>query len=277
MEANALARALSRAGFDGDALTRLPELVATIAPAPSYFPPTRGLDTPTPIDLLPVPAADVIGTWERLRGLTEATGRYPVIVGGARSVAAHYTHLTSGRRVESPSGILRQAAQIDARAWLAARWSGYFDADDDFTESDVRGAWMNPVYDLTRDPRVTLASEILGYKPDPTLYIALLATPHSWETPAYLSYGGWNACPKPALHVALHQHWAAIWGSEIVSLAFDTLVCRTRVPLLDREAALALARDHMMYCDDIVMQGTGTIDALAGELIAHQSWFFWWD
>ncbi|MDZ4764856.1 MAG: DUF4253 domain-containing protein [Chloroflexota bacterium] len=277
MNAKILGRALADAGIAAHELTPLPELAAALTPTPSYFALTRGADTPTPIYVLPVAADALIGTWERLRMLTDVTGQYPVILGGARSVYAHYTHLTDARRRLSPADQVRAAARIDARTWLDTHWSAYFDADDDFGEADVRGEWTNPVYDLTRDPRETLASEILGYKPDATQYIALVETVYSWEVPAHLNYGGWNACPAPAVHVALQRHWAERWGSEIVAATFDTLVCRTRAPLIDRDTALALARDHMMYCDDIVMQGTGTLDALAAELITHQSWFFWWD
>jgi hypothetical protein len=44
-----------------------------------------------------------------------------------------------------------------------------------------------------------------------------------------------------------------------------------------REAALELAREQYLYCNDIVDQGTGSLSGLAASLTTDDWWFFWWD
>ncbi len=44
-----------------------------------------------------------------------------------------------------------------------------------------------------------------------------------------------------------------------------------------RAEALELAREHYIYCNDIVDQGLGTLSALAACLMANDLWEFWWD
>ena len=44
-----------------------------------------------------------------------------------------------------------------------------------------------------------------------------------------------------------------------------------------RAAALDLAREHYVYCSDIVDQGAGTLSALAAALMENDWWYFWWD
>ena len=44
-----------------------------------------------------------------------------------------------------------------------------------------------------------------------------------------------------------------------------------------KKARYALAREQFAYCDDIVTQGVGSIDALADGLRGSKSWYFWWD
>lgn len=44
-----------------------------------------------------------------------------------------------------------------------------------------------------------------------------------------------------------------------------------------REQALELAREHYVYCNDIVDQGLGTLSNLTATLMANDWWYFWWD
>jgi hypothetical protein len=32
-----------------------------------------------------------------------------------------------------------------------------------------------------------------------------------------------------------------------------------------------------MYCEDIVIQGTQTVENLAAGLLGNNLWYFWWD
>jgi len=44
-----------------------------------------------------------------------------------------------------------------------------------------------------------------------------------------------------------------------------------------KEEALRLAQEQYWFCYDIVEQGVGTIENLAGGLMASNIWCFWWD
>jgi hypothetical protein len=60
-------------------------------------------------------------------------------------------------------------------------------------------------------------------------------------------------------------------------MSADTVELDVSCPVVGRERALALAREHFIYCYDIVHQGTGTLDHLAATLSNSGVWFFWWD
>jgi len=95
--------------------------------------------------------------------------------------------------------------------------------------------------------------------------------------PAYLAFGNWNACPRPAVHCALHRYWQANYSTEIMMIGFDTIYCRVGKPINNREDALKLAKEQYAYCGDLVSQGLGTIGKLASGLLHSRYWSFWWD
>ena len=111
----------------------------------------------------------------------------------------------------------------------------------------------------------------------PRVHIGLIPT-HDWTTiPAHLLWGGWNACPDPAYHVAALRSWRERFGAEIVGLSADTMNLTVQRRPQTREAAIDLALEQHLYCNDIVDQGVETISHLAASLMVHSWWFFWWD
>jgi hypothetical protein len=108
-------------------------------------------------------------------------------------------------------------------------------------------------------------------------HIALIPT-DDWTTiPAYLRWGGWNACPHPEYHVAALRSWRDRFGAELVGLSHDTMNLRAAHPPASREDALDLAREQYVYCPDNVDQGVGTLGAFAAYLMGNTWWDFWWD
>jgi hypothetical protein len=108
-------------------------------------------------------------------------------------------------------------------------------------------------------------------------HIALIPT-DDWTTiPAYLRWGGWNACPHPEYHVAALRSWRDRFGAELVGLSHDTMNLRVAHPPASREDALDLAREQYVYCPDNVDQGVGTLSAFAAYLMGNTWWDFWWD
>jgi hypothetical protein len=114
-------------------------------------------------------------------------------------------------------------------------------------------------------------------RPHREILIALLPTSVPAEAPAFLNYGGWNDCPEPAVHVALARRWAEQYGARLVVCSNDALEFHVEHPAASREDALRLAKEQYTYSEDIVIQGTQTIEGLAAALLGASKWFFWWD
>jgi hypothetical protein len=192
-------------------------------------------------------------------------------------------------------------------AWLAARPVRVWQGDDDDTQEDEvdehevadgepmgsvlpvpAGVWPDSV-----SPRQALESiwdrnsswdryfEVDRPRQPPgphkQVIVALLPTADPSEVAAYLRFGGWNRCPRPQVHVAFARRWNAAYGARVVVNTADVVEFRVRRPVATRDDALRLAREHYVYCEDIVVQGTETIERLAAELLGATAWFFWWD
>lgn len=113
--------------------------------------------------------------------------------------------------------------------------------------------------------------------PLPNVHILVLPTRDGTAVPAFLKWGGWNANPPPELHVAALRSWRDRHGAELVGISNDVLNLRVARRPGTREAALALAQEQCVYCEDIVLQGVGALAPLAAILRASDWWYFWWD
>jgi hypothetical protein len=129
----------------------------------------------------------------------------------------------------------------------------------------------------SRPPEAPSISDLYRDIPDEKIYIAVAPT-EDWTTlPAHLHWGGWNACPAPEYHVAALRSWRDRYGAELVGLSGDVMNLRVARKPKTREEALALAREHHVYCNDTIDQGVGTLSALAAAVMVNDWWFFWWD
>jgi hypothetical protein len=81
----------------------------------------------------------------------------------------------------------------------------------------------------------------------------------------------------PEVHVATLRRWDRLYGAEVVGMLPDLMELQVARPPRSRTAALALAREHLAYCPDVVVQGTMTLEALAASLVNAPVWHFWWD
>lgn len=245
--------------------------------------------TGTPIDVAALKAmigypveeidgAQALVRWEQLR--TQGNG-YPVIVGDADALSFFAEQIGFDDR-EDPKAILAKSAALqwpqamfDARrrereAFAAEYASGEIEED---YRAEV-GEWPARVAD---GPELTTNADILTGTPFRPCYIVLFPAQHGWEVPAYANWGNWNANPDPALHVAGLKSWYDRYGAELVGMSGDVVNLRVaRVPDT-RDEALALAREHYVYCADIVDQGVGALSALAATYMKSRWWFFWWD
>lgn len=127
-----------------------------------------------------------------------------------------------------------------------------------------------------RTPGLTVAEDFQG-RPLARVHLLLLPTDEGAAVPAYLDWGGWNTCPPTEYHVAALRAWRQRYGAELVGLSGDVMNLRVARRPTTRDEALALAREHYTYCNDIVDQGPGTLAPLAASLMASDWWYFWWD
>jgi hypothetical protein len=251
---------------------------------------------------------DAFDLWEKLRDLVPQTGHWPVILGrlGEEDLPTErgVIDATTGvKKIEYPDtrSILHQAEEIDAFKWFentrrqhienlneeleSCLQKGYeedaeyfrtlLNQPDEF-QGIKRGDWPSgaePSSPWGIAAGITHDRDMNSYE----VTMALLPTPHSWQTAAILKFGGWNACPWPHEHTAILRHWEKRFGAQVVCLTNDTIECLVSRPPQTRSDALLLARDQYFYCDDIVLQGTRTLDALAAGLLKGEAWYFWWD
>ncbi|WP_246770813.1 DUF4253 domain-containing protein [Taklimakanibacter albus] len=124
---------------------------------------------------------------------------------------------------------------------------------------------------------LSVARNILTGVPLPKVYVGIAPTGDGTAIPAYLRWGGWNECPAAEYHVAAMRGWRDRYGAELVGMSDDTINLRVASRPKTREEALALAREHYIYCADVIDQGFPSYSALAAYLMANDWWYFWWD
>lgn len=124
---------------------------------------------------------------------------------------------------------------------------------------------------------LSVARNILTGVPLPKVYVGIAPTGDGAAIPAYLRWGGWNECPAAEYHVAAMRGWRDRYGAELVGMSDDTINLRVASRPKTREEALALAREHYIYCADVIDQGFPSYSALAAYLMANDWWYFWWD
>lgn len=251
-----------------------------------------------PFDLIEVPGPQAVARWEELSASPDVT---PVIIGtrddDLESLAWPFqpdttfppdelsVTLRDADDIDFPTRILTLSDEILEDMIAAAREEGdtamveLLEADED--EEDWRQAvlsapWPEPDEIHPQTGPISLDNWKTG-RIEEKLLIALVPTDDATELPAMLSWGGWNANPAPAWHVAAFRSWADRYGAVPVVMRRDVIEFKVARRPETRDEALALAREMYAYCPDIVDQGVGTVPALAATLMASDWWYFWWD
>ena len=221
---------------------------------------------------LEVPGAEVVARWSALRNIFDQTAHWPVVLGGADELACHKQAL-AGKHTTDQGEILADARARNGETWLRGRLDQFHQVHaaqlDDLHEEWPADVEHEDTFSIPIDPGT---AQIRA-----TCYLGLVPASASWQVPALLRFGDWNSCPAPAVHVSVLARWERMYAAEIVGMTRDTLELTVGNPPTEPGEALDLAYEQLGYCEDIVLQGTLTLERLAATLLDGRVWFFWWD
>jgi hypothetical protein len=236
---------------------------------------------------LTVPGAKAVATWGRLRRALPKTGHWPVLLGEPEECEEVVENWCFDCGDEPTSELLSKALEVDCVGWLedvchdlqedVGEWTG--DPNESLLMSRDFKGFPSGDWPEDRPPVHTFAvpRDLLTDAPHPEVCIGLVPTREPWQAPVLLRFGGFNECPPPEIQGAFARRWHERYGAEVVSVTIDTVEMHVLRPPAGRAEALQLAREQYLFCQDIVDQGTETIEALAAGLLNGSAWFFWWD
>lgn len=210
------------------------------------------------IELITISGQDAIA--ELSFALREAaeTGFHPILVGDQ----ADYDRILEGiEEGPLPETILAEAMEIDATQLLAG---GSEEPTDNPRDDTINAAGYRGI--------ITHLDHSTG-EPKSRVLIRNFKAPASWQAFAEMAWGGWNSCPSPKVHCAIHRYWAERYGATVISITSSEVQCMVTNPPTDYESALRLAREHFAYCSHIAK----SVGALAHNLINAKYWYFAWE
>lgn len=98
----------------------------------------------------------------------------------------------------------------------------------------------------------------------------------SYLSPLWVPMGGYNECPTPIIQAAIFREWFTQYGAVPILVTESSWVLQVdRTPLNDEEA-LALAREHFVFCPYVLETGD-SLGQYADYLKKQKIWHFWWD
>jgi hypothetical protein len=221
---------------------------------------------------LEVSGSEAVARWSALRNIVDETGCWRVILGGADELARHTQALAHAGLADADQ-ILADARTQNGEAWLRGRLDQFHTAHakqlDELHEEWPADVEHEDTFSIPIDPGTAVVRA--------TCYLGLVPASASWQVPALLHFGDRNGCPPPSVHVSVLARWERMYAAEIVGMTRDTLELTVGNPPSEPGEALDLAYEQLGYCEDVVMQGTLTLERLAATLLDGRVWFFWWN
>jgi Domain of unknown function (DUF4253) len=222
----------------------------------------------SPFDFIEVKGEDAEAAVEVLR--RQLSDMTPVMFGSPHEAALLFERMAIFET--TPDAWLAGMAAFDLDAWFVERVSEVKDWQAQSGKViPERGPW--PKTDK-RWLSLTVPKDPISDTFHPTIIVGLIPTAAASDIGAYTRFGGWNDCPKPAVHIALAREWLERYGAVPVAQTYETLEFKVARPVAGREEAERLALEHFHYCRESV---SDTLQAAAAELIGSSVWHFWWD
>ncbi|WP_300526938.1 DUF4253 domain-containing protein [Maricaulis sp.] len=228
-----------------------------------------------PYEVVAVPAHRAVKAQAKLNA---QPGQSAVIAGDAEQFYRLIEVFGEGfedMRAQEPAALIAAADGINPAKDVFARASGYEEGDYSALLEELRDDW--PEGDIGN--RV---GPLILYNPSNNrlleqVYIVIIPVDDVIDVPAHLFWGGWNDNHESPAHIAVLRDWRERYGAELVVMGPDIIELKVARRPQTQDEALALARAQLAYCPDIVLQGVGSIDALAATLMQSDWWYFWWD
>jgi len=247
-----------------------------------------------PFELFRVSGMHALQAWEEMS--QRYAGTAAAVVLGPEEELEYLRGSWAMDSFGSPESILAKTGDIDFPSGFRAhlrtqmeemldqfkddpQWQSLFENVGEFglAEDLPTGDWPDGPIDPANELGLSLATSWETGQPHDEVLIGVFPTADWTEIPAYLPFGGWNACPLPEWHVEALRYWRDKWGARLVGLGHDTMNLRVQTKPKSRDEAIELAMEQYDYCADIVDQGVGDIATLAHQLMASDWWYFWWD
>jgi Domain of unknown function (DUF4253) len=232
--------------------------------------------------LTQVHGRDALKAWEQLRAEYSQTGLWPIVVGDDKELS-HLTDLWDDP-FPNPTPFPKSDpeewftwAPKAKREWVAKKLAENGApplAEEESDPARFHGEWPENV---RPDETYVVPADIVTKKAKPRVNLALVPVQHPSEVPLKLAFGGWNENPYPEEHAVVFRYFHEKYGAEPVCISGDVIEMKVLRPPQTKAEALALAEKQFIYCEDIVTQGTETIELLAASLLKGKKWFFWWD
>lgn len=199
----------------------------------------------------------------------------PLLLGSADDVAnlAHMADLAA-TSPEIIDDTFQMAASFDFpyECWKFADGT-IPDIHDDIAHLRANpGPWPDRVEAMSTLPAIIDGRD---GRPRAKICVATIPTNDNTAIPAFLNFGGWNACPYPHVFVAALRKWRRDWGAELIAITSDTMDVRFPRRPTTRAAALELYLEMVALQSDTLMDGEPS--QFAAKAMVSEYWQFWWD
>ncbi|OQR60035.1 hypothetical protein B6E66_30655 [Streptomyces maremycinicus] len=209
------------------------------------------------------------GNWTALGATAGRAGLLPVLVdlGGSQGGPSQWELMPAemsypgDHDAEEVLAQYWQECAADGEEWPGLAAPGTLTADPDARAAQIAD---------------TLAEQGASWFRSP--HVALVPARRSADVPAAVGWSG------PAGHendtarlCAVLRSWEDRFGIRVVGLGFDVLAVSVAAPPRTLAEAERITAEHFAFCPDNVLQGPGTPEAYARQLVGEPTWTFWWD
>ena len=212
--------------------------------------------------------------WSALTALHGETGLVPILVPADR-----------GRYLEvscRDTAVAANVDRVDASVIFEHLWTGSFQWDDDWELAEDRAPFTSRFPGLAPAVDPMLAAEVLeaALRSFPTSRIAVVPADRPADVLPVLGWcpGDWEgafAADTPVALAAVLRSWEDRFGARLLALTHDAAYLLIERPPPDLDAALPIAAEHRVFCDEPA--GRQSVRTTAADIINRPVWYFWWD